>query len=126
MCVEPPWDDNLPDVSCFPTGPHPAWYGWSPRHHCHVYHVGVERRAGIEIEPAANWASELLGCMALGRRIVNFHGRPGRTWGVTNSGSSRRAFERELRGRPFTLRTTKLDAGHPMAADLDYRLRLAA
>lgn len=100
--VERPWLDDQPNISCFAPGEHRVVWAWSPRHGKNVYHVLTDDgRTGIEID-VANWASELRGCLALGRKLAHF---PGKGWGVTNSGSSRRRFYREMRGRPFTLRT---------------------
>ena len=101
--VELPWHDDKPNISCISLGLHQCFYAWSPRHGRDVYHVLDPRRSGVEID-IANWSSELRGCMALGRKVVRFNGRPGRTWGVCNSGSSRRAFHRIMRGRPFVMR----------------------
>lgn len=108
VTVELPWRGDQHDVSCFPDGDHECWRAWSHRHQRDVYHVGVPERPGTEID-IANWASELRGCTALGRHVARFDGLgPDRTWGITHSGSSNRLFDREMRGRPFTLRTRSI------------------
>ena len=105
--VELPWRGDAPNISCFAPGDHHCIWAWSPRHGEDVYHVlGDDKRSGLEVD-AANWASELRGCVAIGRKLAHF---PKMGWGITNSRSSRRRFYREMRGRPFTLRTRTLVA----------------
>ena len=99
--VELPWRGDEPNVSCVSPGDHQCIWAWSPRHGRNVYHILDPRRAGCELD-IANWASELRGCVALGRKVAWFAERG--EYGVTNSGSSRRAFHRIMRGRPFVLR----------------------
>ena len=101
VTVELPWRDNHHDISCIVAGDHQCWWGKSPRHGMGVYHVKADGRAGIEIEPAANFASDLLGCISLGRKIARF---PNGKYGVAYSGSTRRRFVRHMGRRPFVLR----------------------
>lgn len=83
ICVtcELPWVDNHPRTSCVPVGTYVFNNYNSPKHGPTWMTNEVPGRSMIEIH-AANWPSELLGCIGVGRDYVeNFNGRPG----ITNS-----------------------------------------
>lgn len=75
--IELPWDDNVPDKSCVPAGQYLLVPYISPKHgrvwrlhnpELNVYGQGFVPEGGrneIEIH-AANFARELLGCIAVG------------------------------------------------------------
>lgn len=94
-------------MSCIPPRVYRCVWAWSPRHQRHVYHVvDVPHRAGIEID-AANFASQLLGCIALGRKVARF---PNGVLGITNSRTSRDLLVRETGKRAFSLDIVELAA----------------
>ena len=98
--VELPWRDNRQDVSAIPADSYQCRWVWSPHFQRKTYQVmAVPGRLGIRLH-VANFASELLGCIALGRQIVQF--KDGR-YGVANSGTSMRKFVREMGQQPFEL-----------------------
>jgi len=71
--IERPWLDNQSGVSCIPAGTYPCSLRFSPHHGFAVYSINdVPNRTNIEIH-AANLASQLLGCVALGesRGVLN-------------------------------------------------------
>ena len=67
--IELPWLDNHPQKSCIPVGTYVANTYFSPHHGFNVWRLdAVPGRSEIEIHPA-NFASELLGCIGVGRSI---------------------------------------------------------
>lgn len=78
--IELPWDDNSPHYSCIPDGTYDceldATSKWSPRPDGRLFHVlAVPNRSLIKIHAATwggdvrnGWHSDLLGCIAPGRR----------------------------------------------------------
>ena len=98
--VELPWKANREDVSCIPLGTYQCERTWSPRLKKKLYLIrDVPGRSGIRFH-VANWPSELLGCIAPGRKIVHW---PKRGWGVSNSTSALGELTAALAGRPFSL-----------------------
>ena len=96
--LELPWKDNHPFLSCVPTGIYPAEMAWSAHFGRNLYHLlDVPDRDAIEVH-VANWASELRGCIALGRKIAQW---PKKGWGVANSASALDLFTHALHGQPF-------------------------
>lgn len=64
--IERPWKGNERGVSCIPAGTYRVRYTMSKRFSRKLYEVAdVPGRSGIRIH-AANWASQLEGCIALG------------------------------------------------------------
>lgn len=93
--IERPWVKNAPTVSCIPAGKYKCAWTLSPRFHRKTYEVlDVPGRSGIRIH-AANWASQLEGCIALG--ITHGAGC------VIQSKIAIDKFEAELNGQPFIL-----------------------
>jgi len=73
MGVELPWRNNEPDVSCIPAGTYYAGLIESGKHGT-VYELrGVPQRTDIQIH-SANFASQLKGCLAPGKKIDTFKG----------------------------------------------------
>ncbi len=69
--LELPWKDNAPRISCIPAGLYDMAITWSNRFQKHMLEIlKVPGRAGIRIHNA-NFAHELLGCIAIARRRVN-------------------------------------------------------
>lgn len=81
--IELPWDDNSPHFSCIPPSPPEGFLcqleptsKWSPRPDGRLFHVlDVPSRTLIKIHAATwagdvrkGWHSDLLGCIAPGRR----------------------------------------------------------
>tara|TARA_R110002126_G_scaffold175723_3_gene324352 strand:- start:737 stop:1165 length:429 start_codon:yes stop_codon:yes gene_type:complete len=105
--VERPWLDNKPMVSCVPEGTYTIVLHTSPKfgkvYYLENHKLGVSlhdatKRTHILIHPA-NWASQLLGCIALGKSIIEFpQGR-----GVTSSKATCRRFKSKLNGETHTL-----------------------
>lgn len=85
--IERNWLNNGARNSCIPSGVYTvSWqpsprFGWAYRLH------EVPKRAGILIHPA-NYASELAGCIALGKNRNNLM--------ITSSRQAQREFENEL------------------------------
>ena len=67
--LELPWKDDENNVSCIPTGLYVCRWTLSPRLKKNTYEVfGDKHRTGIRLH-SANLAKQLLGCIALGKRI---------------------------------------------------------
>lgn len=57
--------ENVPDKTCIPCGTFPVQMAFSEKHHARLPHVlNVPGRSAIEIH-AANWPTDLLGCMGV-------------------------------------------------------------
>lgn len=70
-CMELPWRDNAPGLSCIPPGTYRAELYNSPKHGQVYMLQGVPGRSDVEIHAAnfagdrtLGWACELLGCIA--------------------------------------------------------------
>ena len=99
--VELPWRGNKHDVSCIPARRYRCGFTWSPHFARKTYQVlAVPGRSGIRLH-RCNFASELLGCIGIGRKVAKF---PNGVLGVTNSRTSMDAFVREMGEQPFELR----------------------
>jgi hypothetical protein len=100
--IERPWVDNEHGTSCIPEGTYIAKPEFSPKHGCILYKLqDVPGRTDIEIHPA-NFAYQLLGCIALGKEITMIedpHDQIAKK-GVTSSGSTIGRFMAELDGSP--------------------------
>ena len=80
VTCELPWNDNIPRTSCIPKGVYLCVLGVSPSKNkqvdYQVYKVQeVPGRSNILIH-IANWPSELLGCIGVGRNITELNGKP--------------------------------------------------
>ena len=73
---------------------------WSPRFKKKLYYIEAEGRVGCRFH-VANFASELEGCIGMGRKIARFQNG---VYGVTNSATTLRAFMKEMDGADFNLR----------------------
>lgn len=73
--VELPWLDNEPDKSCIPCGTWEFNKYISPKHGNVWRAHGIPDRSEIEVHPA-NWARQLLGCIAPGDAIGMLEGVP--------------------------------------------------
>lgn len=83
-CMELPWRDNWPGVSCIPPGTYRAEIYESPRHGRVYMLQDVPGRSDVEIHAAnfagdksLGWSCELLGCIAPAEsigRLVNLKG----------------------------------------------------
>ena len=73
--IERPWLDNQSGVSCIPAGTYTCSLRFSPHHGFAVFGVDqVPNRSDVEIH-AANLASQLLGCIALGESRGTLNGQ---------------------------------------------------
>ena len=73
--IERPWADNQEGVSCVPAGEYECALRFSPHHGFCVFGlVDVPNRSDVEIH-AANLASQLLGCIALGESRDTLNGQ---------------------------------------------------
>ena len=63
-CIELPWKDNQPKVSCIPEGRYELHRRYSPRFGEHLMVCGVEGRSLILLHPANDALKELNGCIA--------------------------------------------------------------
>jgi hypothetical protein len=67
--MERPWKNNQKNISCIPIGIYTVTFLSTPRFPGGVYQLqNVPNRSGIDIH-AANKASELEGCIAIGRGV---------------------------------------------------------
>jgi hypothetical protein len=97
--VELPWKNNANNVSCIPPGKYRVSWTKSPRLKKFTYEVtGVKGRAGIRIH-SGNFASQVLGCIALGETNGVMDGKRG----VFSSVSAVRRFEKLLDRQDFNL-----------------------
>ena len=97
--VELPWKDNANNVSCIPTGKYRCSWTKSPRLKKFTYEVtNVKGRSGIRIH-SANFAYQVLGCIALGEK----NGVMDKKRGVFSSVSAIRRFEKLLDKQDFIL-----------------------
>jgi hypothetical protein len=105
--LELPWNNNQSNVSCIPAGSYPCKYTRSNRMSAEkgrdvfTYEVlNVPERAGIRIH-AANYFSQLLGCIALGdaNNDINRDSEPD----VVHSVATVAAFEHLMNQEDFTL-----------------------
>lgn len=77
-CLELPWKDNKARVSCIPAGVYPLVLEYSPAFKAKLYELyEVPGRSEVKLH-AANYPSQLLGCIApaLGHRDINGDGVP--------------------------------------------------
>ena len=105
--LELKWEANINNVSCIPTGIYLCKYTRSNRlsasagHDVFTYEVmNVPHRAGIRFH-SANFARQLLGCIALGNSVLDIDGD-----GVMDIAGSRdaiRKFEEIMNRNDFTL-----------------------
>lgn len=66
--LELPWKENVPGLSCAPTGSYRIEYEYSPSFGRFLWELkDVPGRSEIKIHPA-NFAHQLRGCIALGER----------------------------------------------------------
>ena len=63
-CIELPWLDNMPLLSCIPEGSYRIVCRYSLRHKAHLLLKNVPGRALILIHPANDARAELRGCIA--------------------------------------------------------------
>lgn len=109
--LELPDKNNAPRVSCIPLGTYVCKYTKSPLFSKNAgkdvftYAVlNVPNRAGIRIH-SANYARQLLGCVALGssHKDLDIDGQ----LDVIHSGDTMRAFEKHMNYEPFELTIIK-------------------
>lgn len=124
--VELPYRDNTPFRSAIPPtvatptrDPYPCIYTPSPSLGYPCYEItAVPNRKGIRLH-TANLARQLLGCVALGRTLVDFGGE----WGVGYSDDTRHEIEDAYSCQPFLLTVTyELPGwllGNPLLGPLD-------
>jgi hypothetical protein len=68
--LERPWLNNQENISCIPEGDYKVQMLFSPKHQRIMPHVmDVPNRTVIEIHPA-NFVTELLGCVAVGKNTA--------------------------------------------------------
>jgi hypothetical protein len=97
--VERPWVDNKNNESCIPIGSYVCKWTLSPRLKKYAYEVlGVPKRAGIRIH-SANFAHQVLGCIALGKTLTIIDGQRG----VFSSVTAIREFNEALNKQDFQL-----------------------
>lgn len=99
VTLELPWKDNHPEVSCIPVGVYEVVWTKSPRLQRFTYEVtGVPGRNGIRFH-SANWAHQLLGCIALGKERGVLNGEQA----VLQSREALEEFEKTMGYQPFIL-----------------------
>ena len=98
VTMEPPWVDNLPNVSCIPVGEYPCRWHKSPRYGWVYAVLEVPGRTNILIHPG-NVSTHTRGCVLLGKRFGELAGKPA----VLVSRATVRRHARHLETKPFTL-----------------------
>lgn len=115
--IELPWDDNSPHFSCIQVGEYDCQLEptgkWSPRPDGRLYHVlNVPDRSLIKIHAATwagdvrkGWHSDLLGCIAPGRRTGELKPPDAdrEQACILQSRAALTEIMRELEGEPFRL-----------------------
>lgn len=97
--IERPDKNNEPMVSCIPAGTYHVTYEMSPSRGEKTFRlVNVPGRSGILIHPA-NWAYQLMGCIALGLTREMLADK----MAVTASRAAVAKFEEQLKREPFDL-----------------------
>jgi hypothetical protein len=97
--IELPWKNNENNVSCIPSGTYLCKWTKSPRLKKFTYEVtGVKGRSGIRIH-SANFATQVLGCIALGITNGKMEGKRG----VFGSTTAVRKFHEALNQEDFQL-----------------------
>lgn len=99
--LELPDKANKPMVSCIPTGQYKCTYNFSPHFERKLYQIlNVPNRSGIRIHPA-NYARQLLGCIALGSALkdIDMDGQND----TIHSGATCKRFEEIMNYEDFTL-----------------------
>jgi len=105
--MELPDKDNAQRVSCIPTGAYPCKLTYSPNFKKKTYEVfNVPNRSSIRIH-SANFASQLLGCIALGSALkdINNDGKQD----VVHSGVTMEEFETIMNGEEFELHVIEVN-----------------
>ncbi len=104
--LELPWRENRRGRSCIPAGTYRCVYSRRPRHGLCYLVAAVRGRSNILIHSAnvagdvdKGYATELLGCIALGSYIGSKQGQ----LAVLVSRPAVSAFQREMAGETFTL-----------------------
>lgn len=108
ISLELPWLNDLPNISCIPTGSYTCSWRWSNSHNRNIYHIeNVPGRTNCEVH-AANIIQQLLGCICIGSEQAifpagTFEGIEVATKGVQHSKTTVAAFEALMNQQPFTL-----------------------
>ena len=75
-CMEPPWRDNLPNLSCIPEGSYQCIWHQSPRYGWTYRLVNVSERSHVLIhsgnyggDTEQGFKTHTKGCILLGRRL---------------------------------------------------------
>ena len=71
--LELPWNDNQPNISCIPKGTYNVVKRHSKRFKNHFHILDVPGRSYILIH-TANYVSQLLGCVAVGKDLADING----------------------------------------------------
>lgn len=108
--IECPWRNNLPNISCIPTGEYECEFTYSPSFSKPLYLVkNVPRRSGVRIHSgnvAGMQSKKLLthfhGCIGLGFGYGTVYRQPA----ILNSVGAVRKFQELMQGEPFILRIT--------------------
>lgn len=98
VTMEPPWQNNEPNVSCIPPGEYQCHWHKSPRYMWVYALLGIEGRSHILIHPG-NIVSHTRGCILPGQRVGVLGGLPA----VLASRHATRRLFAFLDKRPFTL-----------------------
>lgn len=77
-CLQLPWENNQPNVSCIPDGIYPLVLEWSEKFQMFLWEIyEVPNRSECKIH-TANYVKQLNGCIAPGLRVgdINADGLP--------------------------------------------------
>lgn len=98
VTMEPPWADNLPNISCIPVGTYPCRWHKSPRYGWGYAVLEVPGRSHILVHAGNVW-THTRGCVLPGMRFGELAGQPA----VLVSRAAVRRFANHLEKKPFTL-----------------------
>lgn len=112
VTLEPPWRNNVPELSCFPAGTYILKLMYSHRFGRNLYHFqNVPGRKAIELHPM-NWAGDIKkgyksdteGCMGLGHSAGDVERPDGVLQdGILGSKASVQEFMDYMNGEDLTL-----------------------
>lgn len=109
LCLELPWKNNEPLVSCVPSGEYDMFLEYSPAFKIDLWELkDIPGRSECKIH-TANYVRQLNGCIAPGRTFTHID-KDG-IFDVTQSDLTRRAFHAALSGE-YKVRIRIVDAFH--------------
>lgn len=110
--LELPWLADAPNISCIPIGIYKVKWTYSQRHGKYMYQImDIPNRTGIRFD-VANYAKQLLGCVALGKGYgdINDNGKID----ILHSQLTNDLFNAYFRKQDFTLKIVEQGIMNPL------------